>query len=1232
MTFNRFLYNSALWNAGREEAGAVARSIIQAHTGPHIQAVVGSESGVSLISDFIITEGVVNNLPHSFKFPDLTARVNAVFPGRVPYLDRNPFLSASIRGIRFRDLSASVFLVDHTPDLGGRVFGLFEATLAAFIEGRLGEKDLGGTIFGTALDLSAVINALLDGSFSPFAPSLPGRMLGISAPTLGAMIHAPLDLAASLSSVQRYDLLSQIRGFQVALLGGSMLGIPTPQLFGFIRGYDSGTGDLVAGSRASPIGAGLLEADVNPVFTGDTGFGVGLRAVIEDTITFGHSPLSGYIRGAVAEISSLTAVIKTGGSRNLSALISLLGADNLPALVSAVAFADSAKNLSALAGSVHPADLLAVMTINENVSFLAASIFSLRGTHDLPAFIRVAETFVTAVMNVSTMSAQNLRAVVGRPDCLGGSASYNLTAVALAQFVGNLSAYIESWATVNLGASVNTSDIFHSLDSIPITFTTRKVRNPSSFKACDQISVLFSPFRGNNLGASILGVLRGQDLSAIVTATFPLLSVVPAINRLTVADIKDLDDFDLQEIRLQMEGDLTEFFYVSGTGKTFARDANENWKINIRSFRPIADNLFGEFAAARVCRLGSLESFHTIDAAVRFCIQAVIGFTSRSDMGASVTALGQIAGLNAQLSSVTNFHDLASQLYPTTNPSSVTAYINGMNAALAAYIRPINIPATSSVAASIAQVSVNNLVGDITGSFAAGSTGAGTLGLGATVPHALQTSILSSLVGPFLKTKSLVLSGVAGEYAEAPSLQDIGWVPGSKLTVAVWVNHDSSPVANAGVVGNTTDSDRPTSGFGIRWVSTTDLEFYVNGTANTAQTTLEYPEAWQFIVGVYDPTLGSDNLKIYTEYGRLGSVTGDHTLPVGNITSPIFLGKTSKLKSGAGNEIHATGNFHELMVWDEALSQDAIQELAADPPGKIAKMSPSVDAGDYTSSDKLLLHWDMEELDVTAPVIQPAPGVTTVPGVLVNLSGSDVISNVSPSFPRGAVNGEGSTYWFPSTSSQLPYPSGYTGSLSIWSVCTFANGNPLSVWGLGNSAQNTGVPFRLIKSAAGGGELTMEVNDSALTQYTVVGPAVAEDDTVWYSSLVTYDATTRTATLFVNSIDYGSVTLSTTRQSTDESAIAASFFGSNDNTSRANGRMEAFGYWDRVLSSGEMDILFDLSAEPILVNYPTLVTGLTAWYRPGEANDAGMSDMSVNGKHLTRAGSAPTWVSQTYVE
>ena len=552
MVYNKFLYNTALYNAGRDEAPGISRSIIQAHTGPHIQAVVGSTVGVSLISDFIIIQGPTP-VPTSFCFPDLRAIVKVVFPSSPPYLDRTPFLPANIRGFGFGDLPACVFPSNRIPDLSGNIFGLFEKNLGAIIEGFLATADLSATIFIPQKDLAGFMLGIA-------APNLPAFMLGIAAPNLGAMIHSPLDLVATLTPVSADDLLAIINSLSTASMGGSMLGIAAPNISAFLRAFASGTSDI----PSSIYGSGFLTAIISSVFTGDTGFAVGLPATISDGDS-GSGDTSGFIRALSTTVSNLAALIKTGGEHNLTAVIDFLGGLNLSAYVGAIPFGAKNAELSALAQPVRFADLATVMTINENVKFLSASIDSMRRTSDLSAFLRVAETFVTAIMTVTTMSARNLRAIVGKPDCAGGSASANLTASSVPQFVGNIGASLVSFAQSNLGATINNATIFHAIDKISFSFTPTNFRVPSSFRACDDIIVSFSPFRGKNLGAIISAVLSSADLGAQLTAAFPLLRVVPSISRITSVDHTGLNEFDIQEIRLQMEGDLLEYFYVQGT-------------------------------------------------------------------------------------------------------------------------------------------------------------------------------------------------------------------------------------------------------------------------------------------------------------------------------------------------------------------------------------------------------------------------------------------------------------------------------------------------------------------------------------------------------------------------------------------------------------------------------------------------------------------------------------------
>jgi len=222
MSYNRFLYNTALYNAGREEIAGIARSIIQAHTGPHIQAVVAGSGGVSLISDFIITEGEIKKPPSQFKFPDLGAFIRT-FQVQAPTVDGLAVdsINAFIRGFGFKNLPAALYPSDKIPDLAGIIFGLFEKNLIAIITGQLGQKDLPAIIQATVANLAAVMLGVA-------APNLRGQIFVQTPGNLGARIHAPLDLPASLFGVNAGDISGIIQTIQFKDLAGIMLGIPSP--------------------------------------------------------------------------------------------------------------------------------------------------------------------------------------------------------------------------------------------------------------------------------------------------------------------------------------------------------------------------------------------------------------------------------------------------------------------------------------------------------------------------------------------------------------------------------------------------------------------------------------------------------------------------------------------------------------------------------------------------------------------------------------------------------------------------------------------------------------------------------------------------------------------------------------------------------------------------------------------------------------------------------------------
>lgn len=697
MVYNQFLYNTSLYNAGRSEVGGIIKSIIQAHTGPHIQAVVGqtplpgtSEAGISFISDFIITEGSIKKPPTSFKFPDLSAILRAVRTGQDDII-------TFIKGVLAKDLSSSIFLVDRIPDVPASIFGLFQKDLSAFLLGKLAEKDLGAFIFVLIQNLKGFMQGIP-------APNLEGKIFTQSPGNLRAKIHAPLDLAAVMGIVFRKDLPTNIFAFQTHIVSGFMFGQPARVFNALIKGVSSIFSDL------SSISFARDETSISAIVT----------AKIPGPNDFlGIIFPSGKILSAAIRPSNIPGIpVNLGGTiqhfefNDLGVIINFFGAKNIKGIIGSFPLGSNDLFLSVTLQPVHPTDLLANIFSNNKLKNLTASIEALRDTTDINAFLRVSETFVTTILTVTTLISRSLRATIGNPDCKGGVGTSSFFSSLLIQQAKNLSGFIESFLTTNLSAKINTGNIIQVLDSIDILYSRKRVRN-IMFLASDTIDVFYTRFIGKNLSAIIKAISSNKDLGASLVSAFPLLSFTPTISSLLTADLRFGEQLDVKEIKLQLEGTLLEYIYVNGTDLAFIKDANEVWKINIRSFREIANNLFGDFAAGRICRLANVASFSTMDEAVRACIAVVIGLDGESNISAQIQAVGQIHNMLAVVKISSLFVEM-SAIIKRVFPVNLSTFIVPIDAGvLQVKIKGIGFAAgsaTNNLNAFISQLSQDNLL------------------------------------------------------------------------------------------------------------------------------------------------------------------------------------------------------------------------------------------------------------------------------------------------------------------------------------------------------------------------------------------------------------------------------------------------------------------------------------------------------------------------------------------
>jgi hypothetical protein len=1247
MTYNRFLYNTALWNAGREEAAGIARSIIQAHTGPHIQAVVGNDGGTSFISDFVITEGTVVKPPTQFNFPDLSAWIRAYQVGPSSEGTAGGYakddLASLIRAQQFKDLPACIFLVNNLPNLPARIFGLLQANLIATILGELGMHDLPAIIQATVANLPARMLGIN-------APNLPGFIFVNPPGNLGARIWSPLDLRATLSPVQFQDLPASIRGFQFSDLPARMLGIAAPNFIAFIRGVAADIKDMPARMLPLVFDPGL-PATINPVFTGDTGFGVGLTAQVAGH--GGFQSLQGIVKSITSTTSSLSAAIIAGGVVDLPAIIELLGAGNLIATIGTIPLNERDRFLNAFLHALIPADLGATMTISENVAFLAATISSLRQIDDLSAFIRVAETFVTAILTISTLASRDLRATIGNPNCEGGSASVLLSAIATAQHKGDISAFIQSFAEKNLIATINTTDTFFAYDTISITFSPRPratVPPGTPFNTTDTITINFAPFRGKNLSALLNAIQNNVYLGATITAVFPLPKVVPAVNRLTAADLRLGEDQNIQEITLQLEGALLEYIYVNGTDQAFIKDPNEDWKINVRSFRPIAAGLFGDRAAGKICRLGNLASFHTMDEAVRSCIQAVLGYTDESNMVAYIQARGYINDFPATISISDVFDDLnafAGRVFPV-DLGALVGVKSISNPNLGAYIRTTYTGVIGNMGAFIDLVRELTLTGTISGAGGAPYQ-PGVLNaylLGATIPSIYQTSALMAFIDPGSNTGSFLFPGTSGGIIKPRLTVGLGSDIFSfalyrrKFSISFWVRWDNTvgnPATADTILGMATDFTKA-DGLGFDWVAATAsdppaIRFYVNNQSTTTaqgitsgDSTPFTTDQWVHVVGTYDANAASNNVRLYMN--GVQKATKTHTIDLSGLSNALEIGRISSATPDAN---YPTQHFDEFGLWlGVALSGSEVTALFDE--GFTPAHDLRSNRGAYTHASDLATYYRFENTATTFPTEVNAVTAGVFDGTYADLAVTDA-SDYTPSDDAAAMDFNSSTR-FDATGTDLPLLVNTSGSFS---VMAWANKNTTTALkylaGSWHSSDTTGIIPTMRISTSSSNRWTLEMNTQGNSPTTITDSTqtVVNNGTRWYQVVTTYDVSNRSMRLYVDGTLVSSGTLSASSKRINEFTIGAARTSNSPGASPWDGFIDTVAVWDTNLSTTDVSTMYNGGTAETDLRTLNTVANLQVWYRLGEAGDTltEIVDRSGHNRDLPRTNSGNSIVDET---
>lgn len=206
----------------------------------------------------------------------------------------------------------------------------------------------------------------------------------------------------------------------------------------------------------------------------------------------------------------------------------------------------------------------------------------------------------------------------------------------------------------------------------------------------------------------------------------------------------------------------------------------------------------------------------------------------------------------------------------------------------------------------------------------------------------------------FTSKKSLRFDEATSESVEGPALSAVGTFT-NVITMAIW--HKWDPIASISlydsVCGAGDSFAIAAEGPGIYWQDTDSLHFHINAyNGNFAQADSITATDWNFIVGVYDGNLGSQNIKLYVN-GVLGATTDNYT---GNINTDnnVEVGKAWNDLSGGGATHFCEGHCDEFAIWDSALSLDEITELYQ---AGVAGYVLNFNNGEYQSADNLRLWW-----------------------------------------------------------------------------------------------------------------------------------------------------------------------------------------------------------------------------------------------------------------------------------
>ena len=259
---------------------------------------------------------------------------------------------------------------------------------------------------------------------------------------------------------------------------------------------------------------------------------------------------------------------------------------------------------------------------------------------DLSASIYPKTIRLSSVISVITMEHLDLSGVIN-PSCMW-SEPRDLLAYIRCVYKDDLGATIVgrkyTLGVFNLSASVGFANSYSFIDRLPISVSVAT----QSYMFEDKFPIYLSIFREiTNITSSIVGTLLYNDLPSSITGDYlELYSFENVTDRIKACNLNYMGVLqDYETVEISFRSIVEDYFYSSAGDSAWKSDRTDRWILELKSYVPGNVLLNTKRKLHKMRALYDLDSFESIDEAMKFTIEYVMTYPY-DDISAYINSAG----------------------------------------------------------------------------------------------------------------------------------------------------------------------------------------------------------------------------------------------------------------------------------------------------------------------------------------------------------------------------------------------------------------------------------------------------------------------------------------------------------------------------------------------------------------------------------------------------------------